>query len=104
MEKISSELLEDNPEYYDLVEQYLTFLEKELDHLKALLQQNEVTNFKLLCHKLKGSSITYGYPELNSVFIELYDMDNLENKKVSSLLHRADLLMIGMKSWFHSLK
>jgi HPt (histidine-containing phosphotransfer) domain-containing protein len=65
--KIVSELLLDDPEMYDLVEEFVNSLADRATELRQAYEQLDWDYLTTLAHQLKGAGGSYGYAELSEL-------------------------------------
>lgn len=70
-EPIKSELVEEDPTYVDLVEQFVDGLGNRLQAMRDAIASDELTSVKNLAHQLKGAGGGHGYPILTEVAASL---------------------------------
>ncbi len=66
-EKIVSDLLADDPDMYDLVQEFVDGLGSRIDEFKQAYDQSNWDQLATLAHQLKGAGGSYGYPDLSSL-------------------------------------
>ena len=64
-DKLVSDLLRDDPEMYDLVEQFVNGLPGRLSELQRAYEQLDWEALTKLAHQLKGAGGSFGYPDLS---------------------------------------
>ena len=62
---IPSELVRENPEFADLVEEFLGGMPKAISHLESTLAEADFEALRRAAHQLKGSGGGYGYPAVS---------------------------------------
>ena len=63
-EWIASELAQEDPDFVDLVEEFVESLEGRLQDLQLALAGQDLAQLRSLAHQLKGSGGGHGYPIL----------------------------------------
>ena len=66
-EPLMSSLLEQDPELLDLVTEFVRKLPKDIEALRALLDENDLAGLKSGTHQLKGTGGSFGYESLYSL-------------------------------------
>jgi len=66
-EKIVSDLLADDPDMYDLVQEFVDGLGGRIGEFKQAYEQSDWDQLATLAHQLKGAGGSYGYPDLSSL-------------------------------------
>jgi HPt (histidine-containing phosphotransfer) domain-containing protein len=61
-ERIGSELVRDDPDFADLVVQFVAGLDERLAVMERALRQADFETLRAAAHQLKGSGGGYGYP------------------------------------------
>jgi len=62
-----SDLLQDDPDMFDLVDQFLTGLGNRAAELQKAHEQLDWDNLSTLAHQLKGAGGSYGYSEISEL-------------------------------------
>lgn len=65
-QKLTSQLLADDPDMLDLVREFVDGLSAQIDALGDAVRQSNWEQLRLLAHRLKGACGSYGYPDLSS--------------------------------------
>ena len=68
---IPSELVQQDPDFADLVEEFVDGLTARLETMEQAAQQHNFENVRTCAHQLKGSAGGYGYPCLTEKAGEL---------------------------------
>jgi len=66
-DKLVSGLLLDDPDMYDLVEEFVDGLTGRLAEFRQAYQRLDWDNLTRLAHQLKGAGGSFGYPDLSSL-------------------------------------
>jgi HPt (histidine-containing phosphotransfer) domain-containing protein len=66
-DKLVSDLLRDDPEMYDLVEQFVGGLPGRLSELRRAYEQLDWDGLTKLAHQLKGAGGSFGYPDVSGL-------------------------------------
>jgi HPt (histidine-containing phosphotransfer) domain-containing protein len=66
-DKLVSGLLRDDPEMYDLVEEFISGLPARLSELRRAYEQLNWDALTKLAHQLKGAGGSFGYPDLSGL-------------------------------------
>lgn len=66
-EKLVSDLLADDPDMYDLVEEFVSGLAERIDELRHAYENLDWDTLAKLAHQLKGAGGSYGYPEVSGL-------------------------------------
>jgi histidine phosphotransfer protein HptB len=61
---ISSELVREDPDFADLVEEFVGSLDQRLTDLRSAMDLQDLNQFRTLAHQLKGTGGGHGYPIL----------------------------------------
>ncbi len=70
-EPIYSDLAQSDPDFAEIVEQFVDGLTQRLDAMQDALQANDMDCLQRLAHQLKGSGGGHGYPVLSQNASEL---------------------------------
>ena len=62
-EWITSELVQEDPDFIDLVEEFVASLDDRLSDLQAALAKQDVQQLRNLAHQLKGAGGGHGLPD-----------------------------------------
>lgn len=65
--KLVSAVLADEPDIYDLVEEFVDGLTSRIDEFQQAYQQLDWDRLTVLAHQLKGAGGSYGYPDLSAL-------------------------------------
>ena len=66
-DKLVSDLLLDDPEMFDLVEEFVGGLGECLDEFRQAFERLDWNRLTSLAHQLKGAGGSYGYAELSNL-------------------------------------
>ncbi len=66
-DQLVSDLLRDDPEMYDLVEQFVDGLPGRLSELRRAYEQLDWDALTKLAHQLKGAGGSFGYPDVSGL-------------------------------------
>ncbi len=66
-EPIVSTLIQDDPSFVDLVEDFVGGLDDRIAAIKAAVDGEDFGQLKTLSHQIKGAGGGYGYPDLTEV-------------------------------------
>ena len=69
--KIVSDLLRDDPEMYDLVEEFVGGLTDRVNEFRRAYERLDWNNLTTLAHQLKGAGGSYGYSELSKLCAQM---------------------------------
>lgn len=64
-DKLVSDLLADDPDVFDLVEEFVEGLSRRLNELRHAFEQQDWDSLTKLAHQLKGAGGSYGYADLS---------------------------------------
>ena len=79
---VSDEFIDD-PEFLELVRQFVTGLPETLAQINAAIEQKEWDHAQLLSHNLKGIGGNYGFPSLSYIAQQINS--HLKNKQYQDL-------------------
>ena len=98
--RTGSSIDEDDPELKELVALFLADLSCDLDRLTQALEKNDLASVAFLAHQLKGSSGSYGFPELSqqAARLELCAKGELTGSHVEIELEEFARLCHGVQS------
>ncbi len=65
--KLVSQLLGEDPEFRDVVGEFVEGLTKRLDDMKKAYEKTDWESLTTFAHRLKGAGGSYGYPEISEV-------------------------------------
>ncbi len=71
IEPIVSTLVEQDPSFSDIVEQFIAGLDGRIQAMRQAVEDNELDMLKALAHQLKGAGGAYGYPILTEAAASL---------------------------------
>ncbi len=69
--KLTSLLIEEDPELRDVVEEFVEGLNQRAEELHAAHEQQDWDLLVTLAHRLKGAGGSYGYPDISSLGAEM---------------------------------
>ena len=64
---LTSELLRDDPDMFDLVEEFVGGLSDRIEEFRTSYEKLDWDNLSSLAHQLKGAGGSYGYVELSQL-------------------------------------
>lgn len=70
-QKLTSQLLRDDPELRDIVQEFVAGLDGRLNQLREAYQQLDWDALTTLAHRLKGAGGSYGYPDISRICAEM---------------------------------
>lgn len=68
---LRSALLQEDPSFYELVQEFVESLPTRLNEFHAAYQKRDFTMLKTLAHRLKGAGGSFGYPQITQVAAEM---------------------------------
>lgn len=71
MKPLRSALLQEDPSFYELVQEFVESLPVRLNEIRAAYEQQDFATLKTLAHRLKGSGGSFGYPQITQVAAEM---------------------------------
>jgi two-component system sensor histidine kinase/response regulator len=69
--RLTSQLLTDDPGLRDIVQEFVNGLAARLDELKLAHERLDWESLTTLAHRLKGSAGSYGYPAISRLCAEM---------------------------------
>ena len=88
---VTSTLLANEPEFVDLVSQFVNALPDILQEIRVTAERNDWDELKVLVHNLKGTSGNYGYMQLSDLTAKLeFQIINKNRYEIDELLRVVD--------------
>ena len=96
---VRSHLVEEDPEFTDLVLEFVNNLGPVLDQLNEMLRQNDMDAMRKLVHMLKGQGGSFGYPMVTELASQIeFQILNQHPDNIGSLLSDLAALHLRMQS------
>ena len=91
LEPVTSVLLKDEPDMFDLIEAYIEQLPDSFEKIREAESNNDWQELRELMHKMKGTAGGYGYPDLTQLAAQTeFQLINEDYKEVSIFINKIE--------------